>query len=264
MLQSNGYLIFGAQQTSETSGMSVTALERSNVVRELIGMLVREAEVVAEMLQSSISQLPHKATILNIGSSTAHFRTVVQPHIAQLVFQPLEIQGHRIFHIDLKHEKGVDLCGDITDPAFQIRLQSLSPDVVLCSNILEHVADIAEFCAALNVLGRNAQLLITCPRNYPYHPDPIDNGFRPDALEIGEKFPNHRLVSEEHAVGEKLKDRLKGWSVIQKTKFLAATLKGSILGRTRRDDSVLVKSLPGILTFWNAPFTATVALFAPE
>ena len=227
-------------------------------------MLVREAEVVAEMLKSSLSGLPQKATIFNIGSSTSHFRTVVQPHIARLVFEPLEAQGHRIVHIDLKNEVGVDLCGDITDPAFQMKLQSLKPDLVICSNILEHVADVSGFCRALNVLGRQAQLLITCPRRYPYHPDPIDNGFRPDALEIAEKFPNHRLVTQEHAVGEKLKDRLKGWSLIQKAKFFAATFKGSIRSRRGRQDAAAAKSLPGILMFWNSPFTATVALLAPK
>lgn len=226
-------------------------------------MLIREAEVVADMLQSSISKLSHKATILNIGSSTAHFRTVIQPHIAKLVFEPIEIQGHRIVHIDLKKEEGVDFCGDITDPVFQKKLQSLRPDIIMCCNILEHVSDLPTFCRSLDKLGRRSCLLITCPRNYPYHPDPIDNGFRPDASEIANKFPNHLLVAEGHAIGEKLKERFKAWSLMQKGKFILATFKGSMRDDKRRESSEATKSLPNILAFWNTPFSATVTLFEP-
>jgi SAM-dependent methyltransferase len=55
----------------------------------------------------------------------------------------------------------------------------------MCNNMLEHVVDIDAVCAALGqICPPNGLLFISVPNSYPFHPDPIDNGFRPSVDEL--------------------------------------------------------------------------------
>jgi hypothetical protein len=119
--------------------------------------------------------------LVNIGSSTKQFRTTAQPHIEKSIFEPLAARGVKVFHADVKADEGVDLVGDVLQPAFRARIRQLQPKAILCSNVLEHVESVSEFVAALEELAPpGGLLLVTAPCSYPYHLDPIDNGFRPD------------------------------------------------------------------------------------
>ena len=56
------------------------------------------------------------STVLDMGSSTAQFRQVDQPHIESNVFYPLRQRGCQIYHLDSKQGNGVDIVCDIDDP----------------------------------------------------------------------------------------------------------------------------------------------------
>jgi len=140
---------------------------------------VEEASVIGDLLQGLAAEAI--SPLVNIGSSTKRFRTAEQPHIEQRIFGPLLARGVKVFHADVKADEGVDLVGDVLQPAFCARIRQLQPKAILCSNVLEHVVDVDAFAAALEGLAPpGAFLLVSAPCSYPYHLDPIDNGFRPD------------------------------------------------------------------------------------
>lgn len=118
---------------------------------------------------------------LDVGSSTHQFRTVVQPHIDRNVFAPLRARGLSITHLDARDEDGVDLVADVTtldgvDTTF---------DLVLCTNLLEHVVDRSQTLRHVKrVVKPSGWLVLTVPRRYPIHHDPIDTGYRPTAREL--------------------------------------------------------------------------------
>ncbi|MGH7200657.1 MAG: methyltransferase type 11, partial [Planctomycetaceae bacterium] len=159
-------------------------------------MLIQEAE----WLNSEIYVRPSDSVfpLLNVGSSTAVFRTETQPWIHDRVFQPAEARGLGVVHLDLKAAPGVDLVGDIFDPCFRERIREIGVQSILCSNVLEHVTDPALLCDALCELASDGQLIfVTVPFRYPYHADPIDTLFRPTPERLHELFPDCDLVKAE-------------------------------------------------------------------
>jgi SAM-dependent methyltransferase len=142
-------------------------------------MFVDESFWIRDALASLA--LPAGTKVLDVGSSTLAFRTEVQPHIDRNVFAPLRQRGIEIFHLDARPEPGVDIVADVT------RLDSLdrSFDIVLCANLLEHVTDRSETVRHMRgAVSPGGLLLLTVPRRYPIHPDPIDTGYRPTADEL--------------------------------------------------------------------------------
>lgn len=134
---------------------------------------------------------------LNIGSSTAHFRIVEQPHVDAHVFRPLRERMVRIYNVDMKQDKGVDLVGDVLDPDFQSQLKALCPKLIMCSNLLEHLIDPLTFAHALaSIVEPGGFLLVTGPYSYPHHPDPIDTRYRPGPDEIHRIFPDFEVLAE--------------------------------------------------------------------
>jgi len=135
---------------------------------------------------------------LNLGSSTAHFRKVGQPHIEAQIVARGEARGVQFIHADMKDEPGVDVAGDILDPAFQAILAALAPGCVLCCNIFEHVRDrqqLAELCA--RIVRPNGYVVVSVPRSFPYHLDPIDSYYRPTPADIAALFPNCKIVTSD-------------------------------------------------------------------
>ena len=135
--------------------------------------------------------------VLNIGSSTAHFRSVEQPHIHAEIFGPLQRAGVRVIHSDLKEADGVDIAGDIFDPAVQRRLGSLHPRLLLACNLMEHLEPKARATlpdAFDRILAPGGFILITVPHSYPLHFDPIDTYYRPSPTELRALFPAYRAV----------------------------------------------------------------------
>ena len=150
-------------------------------------MLLREAEWLAQYFgRRSNAEL---GSILNIGSSTADFRERVQPFIEELIFRPLNERGVPVIHTDIKADEGVSVVADILSDDDLSRLADLGAKTILCSNVLEHVPDRRAFADRLTrITPKGGTLLVTVPSSYPYHPDPIDNMFRPDAQQLKAMF----------------------------------------------------------------------------
>jgi len=153
-------------------------------------VLRAEAIAIGDVLLRAGAPSP----VLNVGSSTARFRAVERPWIEEFVFAPLRVAGAEVDHLDLKAAEGVDLVGDILDPALQERLAAHGYRCVILSNVLEHVRDrhaVAAACEA--IVGAGGLVLVTVPRSYPYHADPLDTGYRPAPEELAPLFARSRL-----------------------------------------------------------------------
>src|SRR5262245_5557542 len=79
--------------------------------------------------------------LLNVGSHTAQFRTHGQPWIHREIFAPLAARGGAVVHTDIRPAAGVDLVGDLLDPAFRNYLRWKRFRAAMCCNVLEHVSE---------------------------------------------------------------------------------------------------------------------------
>ena len=136
--------------------------------------------------------------MLNVGSHTAEFRAKTQPWIDRHLFRPFAARGQKVVHTDIREAAGVDLVGDLTDPAVLDRVRQMKFRSVFCNNLLEHVPDPARICHALAAaVEPGGYLLISVPHRFPYHPDPIDTRFRPTPAELAKLFPSATTVASE-------------------------------------------------------------------
>jgi SAM-dependent methyltransferase len=136
--------------------------------------------------------------VLELGSATGHFRTVLKPHIDREIHAPLRGRGVLIVHSDITDGDGVDICGDVRDPDVRERLVDVGARCVLCCNMFEHVEDregLARLCA--DALAPSGILIVSVPRSYPYHLGPIDTYYRPSPEEIASMFPGFTLLAAE-------------------------------------------------------------------
>ena len=143
-----------------------------------------------------ITQLPLDLgdLVINIGSSIEDANADSRAPSAWLIHN-LKRHGLKTLNVDLKEGHGVDIVGDICSPVLQERLTSLKPRLVICANVLEHVVDVYAMSVAIQALtSTDCFLIVTVPRDYPYHPDPIDNGFRPSVEDLKNLFNAYHLV----------------------------------------------------------------------
>jgi hypothetical protein len=128
--------------------------------------------------------------VLDVGSSDRHFRTVQQPYIDEHVDRPLRARGLRLLLADAKPAEGVDLVLDLTarNATTPAELER-SVRVVICTNMLEHVVDREQVARRLvTFVAPDGTLIVTVPRRYPEHRDPIDTLYRPSPAEIETLF----------------------------------------------------------------------------
>ena len=91
---------------------------------------------------------------------------------------------------------GVDVAGDLADPVFLDSLTALETQAVICCNVLEHLADRQPLLKAFGTLvAPGSVLVLTVPRGFPYHADPIDTMYRPSVAEVAADLPGFRLVT---------------------------------------------------------------------
>ena len=149
-------------------------------------MLLLESYWFRNMIEKFVKD---KSVILNIGSQTQYFRAKQQPFIQENIFNMLDERQCKTIHVDVQKAIGVDEVGDVTDPTFLDRLQKYEPDIVICSNILEHLENRGPFCKSLRYMMKSGCLLfVTGPYEFPYHEDPIDSMFRPTLEELRKEF----------------------------------------------------------------------------
>jgi SAM-dependent methyltransferase len=148
--------------------------------------------------------------LLNLGSSTRDFRQVAKPHIEANLFAPLRRAGVTVFHSDLKAGDGVDLSGDILDPAVREGLKAMGFKCVLLSNLLEHVRDRDAVVAACEeIAGPGGLILATVPSSYPYHADPIDTHYRPSPNALAEAFKRSVTLIAEELAGQTYAEQIR-------------------------------------------------------
>ena len=148
-------------------------------------MLFKESIWIKSELAELLKLLPaREITLLNLGSSSEEFSSESQPYIWENVFRPLKDQV-RVVNVDIRHEPGVDLVLDFLDPGDRKELIEIKPDIILVSNLLEHLDSAVEGIKSLSMLGTpGTYIVLTGPRLFPFHPDPIDKGFRPSKRKL--------------------------------------------------------------------------------
>ena len=159
-------------------------------------MRPEEAETLARWVREL--ELEPGSVCLNIGSSTKAFREQMQPHVAERFVHPLEQDGIRFVHCDMKQAEGVDEVGDLLEPDYRRRLRGYGATLLVCSNLLEHLTEPQRFANACGELVRDGGFgLFSVPLSYPYHPDPIDTMLRLTPTELAAMLPDWTLVRSE-------------------------------------------------------------------
>ncbi|MFW9905711.1 MAG: methyltransferase domain-containing protein [Candidatus Thorarchaeota archaeon] len=183
-------------------------------------------------------------SVLDIGSSSAHFREVIQPHIYKELFKPLKESNKKVFHLDKKAEVGVDIVLDIEDLG-QINQKF---DVILCCNVLEHVRNPLSISRKISrIIDNNGFLIVTVPHAYPYHSDPFDNMWRPSPKNVAQIF-NKFMVVESQVIKIQV-----SWK-----KFFFRRLFSIISSFRSRSPKIIFKNLKMIL---RHPFSVTCVFF---
>ncbi len=202
-------------------------------------MFVEEAIWVGGLLDTLRPE--NNSLVANIGSSTARFRKEVQPHLNKYIFEPLEKRAFKICHIDAKHAEGVDIVADITQPLFAENYAD-SFQIVLCTNMLEHVENIQAVVENLYACcADDGYILITVPYKYKKHADPIDNMFRPKPAEIKALFPPGHVIE---ICGEVIVIHDKSYYTKKKSRFPLWGYREIInyyIGRKHKVSGILLK-----------------------
>jgi SAM-dependent methyltransferase len=171
-------------------------------------MFAAEARWVGDRLAAFPAE--QLSPLLNIGSGTGEFRDCVQPWIGREIFAPLAARGVECVHLDARAGPGIDLRADLLDDADFARVAVRRYCAVLCCNVLEHVPDPGEFarrCSRLVAPG--GIIVVTVPRSYPHHADPIDTMYRPTAGEAAALFPDTAIaVAEILDVGQSYREEV--------------------------------------------------------
>lgn len=144
----------------------------------------------AGWLQRELSRLPvaQGDAVLNLASSTEHYRTVEQPHNETMVLRPLRDRGAEIVNLDLKEAPGVDVVCDLL--ADDLDLEALLGrrfEIVLATGLLEHLPEerVPGVLAAIgSVAAPGGHVVLTTPYRYRKTEDPVDYGYRPSPQEL--------------------------------------------------------------------------------
>ena len=159
-------------------------------------------DIEAARLCQILLDRPCVSPLLNLGSSTLAHRQSDHPHIERELFEPLRRAGIHVVHSDVKKGAGIDLTGDVRDPATMRELRTRGFKCVLIANLLEHVGERDEIAAACEeIVGHDGLILATVPHSYPYHADPIDTGFRPSSDELAGLFRRSTTLLAEALTG---------------------------------------------------------------
>ena len=121
--------------------------------------------------------------VLNVASSTEHYRTVEQPHNETEVLGPLRARGAEIVNLDLTAAPGVDVVCDLLAPDLDLRRElGRAFSIVLATGLLEHLpeSEVPRILERLQaVVGPEGHLVLTTPFKYRRTKDPVDYGYRP-------------------------------------------------------------------------------------
>ncbi len=164
-------------------------------------MFQEEADWIIDKLRSI--DLSGVKNGLNIGAGDWWFRTKTQPEQG-IIFSFLKEKGIALHHLDQKPGEGIDFVTDV---------RRFSPErpyhIIFLTNVLEHLRNPKEIVQrVLNFLVPGGYLVVTVPRFYRRHPDPIDTGFRPTDRELQKLFPDTQVLFSEVIRIKRPRDRL--------------------------------------------------------
>lgn len=134
--------------------------------------------------------------ILDISGGSWFLRRIRQYYIEKYIFNNFKKKK-----IDIKR---TDFSNDVCLKNFRKIGQF---DLVFANNLLEHVTNIKSATENISrAVRKGGYLCVSVPHQFPYHPDPIDNMFRPNLKELKALFPNFKII--------------KGKEIIEKHKFV--------------------------------------------
>lgn len=154
-------------------------------------MRKEEAEYIGRLLFEGLKEYGTEYVAVNLGAGDQVKLDNTKPWIKCEIWSPLAELGIPVIHTDIRRFAGIDKTLDLGDLNLEQSIIDLckgkKPMLFLC-NVLEHlppdvfknvVAKIPEV-----VKNHNGMLICSVPYQYPYHADPIDNGFRPSPEEL--------------------------------------------------------------------------------
>jgi hypothetical protein len=157
-----------------------------------------EARVIGEAIQTHCLGGTIRYA-LNLGSGDVEHLLQKKPWIQEHVFARLQSVGCKVIHADLDFMPGVNEAVDLTDVESVSKLATryVGSKVVLLCNVLEHIPkEMFEplIRGVTALVSHNDYLVVSVPRDYPFHPDPIDTMFRPTPSEIIGLFSNLEVL----------------------------------------------------------------------
>ena len=145
-------------------------------------MFPKESKWINTVISNNL--LGVDGAVINLGSSSLDFINYNQPYIKDLVLDPL-LKRFQVTNVDIKSDPNVQLVANFLTEAGQTLIRDKSAKVFLVSNLLEHIPNAIEGIEKIKTLMEpKTYLILTGPKSFPYHPDPIDNMFRPSIAEI--------------------------------------------------------------------------------
>jgi len=151
-------------------------------------MLINEAKWFADKIQ--ILSTTDLSPCVNIGCQEPVFRRKHAPWIDEVFTKSLTTKGIDIINCDLDAGDDVDVIGDVCSKEIQFIIKKFHPKSAICCNLLEHVVNpTVVSCSIVEMLPESGLIFASCPRSYPYHPNPIDNRYRPNPQELASIFP---------------------------------------------------------------------------
>jgi len=151
----------------------------------------------SEWLGQRIASLPSDDLfpMLDVGSASDDYRTIQQPWIDQNIFAPIRKRGGKVYHLDMKEARGVDIVGDLQDREFLDRIAQMKVKSVMVSNTFVHVTNRQEVAdLVLKIVPPGGYIIVSGPQSHPYCPDPVDTMFRPTIEEMHNHFPGTEIV----------------------------------------------------------------------
>jgi hypothetical protein len=175
-------------------------------------------------LGKEIEKLPKSkiGTILDLGSSSLFFRSIRHPYINKYIFTPLIKRGIVVLHTDIEL--------DVTDGSFTKRVNKMDKvNTVFAFNLLEHVTNYKKAAKNIaSVVPKGGYLFVSSPKKFPYHPDPIDNGFRPTPTKIANLFPKTIIIKK---------------AIINQKKIVMITRNGILLNQKYSASCLILKKV---------------------
>jgi hypothetical protein len=145
-------------------------------------MLPKEAKWINTVINNNL--LGVDGAVINLGSSSLDFINYNQPYIKDLILEPL-LKRFQVTNVDIKSDTNVQLVANFLTEAGQTLIRDKGAKVFLVCNLLEHIPNAIDGIEKLKTLMEpKTYLILTGPKSFPYHPDPIDNMFRPSISEI--------------------------------------------------------------------------------